>query len=340
MQCETNSCVLISDGDLIFYYTNFYIEDGYLIIKDNVNYLLTDGRYIESAKKQANAKCYLQKDLSVFGLLKKLQVKKVGLVYGYTSALLLDSLIKNDYLVFDYTDENNDLISVKSHLQLAKIKKACEITEKAFIKTLPCIKEGVTELEVAAVLEYNFKMLGGSTAFETIVAFGSGGSVPHYVTGSKKLEKNMPILMDFGASYQGFLSDMTRTLFFGTPTDKFLNVYDKVKNAHLKAVSEIRSGMLCCEADGISRNYLKEFGLDNYFTHSLGHGIGVKIHEFPTLNPKSQTVLKDGMVFSVEPGVYLEGEFGVRIEDTVTLVNGKCKSLMNLGKDPIIISVE
>lgn len=337
MQNFCDNAVLFTDGDLIFYYAGFYVDDGFLVVHNGVQYLLTDGRYIESAKERASAQCYLQSELSLDDLLDRLGVKNIGLVYGYTSAKLYESLQSKGFTLYDYTDEHNEISSVKSESQLAKIKKACEISEQAFLKTLPFIKEGITELELSAELEHNFKRLGGLVGFETIVAFGKGSSVPHYKTGNVKLEKGMPILMDFGCSYGGFLSDMTRTLFFGEPTGKFLTVYNAVKNAHLKTVNEITSGISCKRADAIARDYLSEFGLAEYFTHSLGHGIGVKIHEYPTLNKKSETILKNGMVFSVEPGVYLEGEFGVRIEDTVTLIDGKAVSLMTTDKELLVI---
>lgn len=334
------TAVLIEDGDLIFNYVDYYIEDGFLVIVGGKNYLLTDGRYIEHAKVKANATCYLQAEISLEALLKEKQVNFVGLVYSNTSATLYDRLISNGYKVYDYSSSYNSFSAIKSQTALSRIERASFITETAFFKTLPSIKEGITELELSAILEYNFKMLGGTVGFETIVAFGNGGSVPHYKTSDKKLEKNQPILMDFGACYNGYLSDMTRTLFFGKPTDKFLSVYKCVQTAWEKAYDEIKSGITCREADGVSRSYLETQGLAKYFKHSLGHGVGVKIHEFPTLNTKSDTVLENGMVFSIEPGVYLENEFGVRIEDTVALVNGRCKSFMKSSKDPIIISAE
>ncbi len=334
------SALLIEDGDLIFNYVDFYVDDGYLIIIGENKWLLTDGRYIEHAKLKAKANCLLQSEVSVEEILNANFVKKVGLVYPYTSATLLSRLQKGGYEVFDATTQYQKFSSVKNQAQLSKIKKACKITETAFQKTLPFIKEGVTELEVSAVLEYNFKALGGLVGFETIVAFGENGSVPHYKTGDTKLKANTPILMDFGCSYQGYLSDMTRTFYFGKPSDKFLTVYSAVKNAWESAYSQIRSGMSCVEADKIARSCLEDARLSKFFTHSLGHGVGVKIHEFPTLSPKSSTILEDGMVFSIEPGVYLEGEFGVRIEDTVVLQNGKCKSLMVSDKTPIILSVK
>ncbi len=334
------SAVILQDGDLIFSYSGFYVDDGYLVIVGDKNYLLTDGRYIEHAKLQARAECYLLSELPLEKLLQDCGVKSVGLVYNYTSATLYSRLVSLGYLVYDYTESYNKFSAIKTESELSKIQKACEITEKAFEKTLPFIKEGVTELEVSAVLEYNFKLLGGAVGFESIVAFGKGSSVPHYKTADKKLEKNTPILMDFGCSYQGYLSDITRTLFFGEPSYEFLRVYNAVKCAQDYAYRNIRSGMTCRSADILARNYLKSCGLDEYFAHSLGHGIGVKIHEYPTLSPRCDAVLEDGMVFSIEPGVYLENKFGVRIEDTVVLSGGKCKSLMKSSKDPIILSVK
>lgn len=340
MKTIVKSALVIEDGDLIFNYVNYYVDDGFLVIIGDKRLLLTDGRYIEHAKLKASANSYLQSELSLEKALNENGVKRVGLVYKNTSAKLLSRLINGGFEVYDAESEYQEFSSIKTASQLQKIKKACEITETAFFKTLPFIKTGVTELEVSAVLEYNFKMLGGQVGFETIVAFSSGGSVPHYKTSDKKLELNTPILMDFGCSYQGYLSDMTRTFYYGAPTDKFLSVYDSVKTTWHKAFSEIRSGMTCMEADGVARSHLKSCGLDKYFTHSLGHGLGVKIHEFPTLSQKSSTVLNNGMVFSIEPGVYLENEFGVRIEDTVVLQNGRCVSLMTSDKEPIILSVK
>jgi Xaa-Pro aminopeptidase len=332
-----NGAVVLTDGDLIFYYSGFYVDDGYLVICNGKNHLLTDGRYIESAKKQAKAECYLQSETSLFDLLKTLNVKKIGLIYDYTSAKVYENLLKSGFELYDYTSEHNELAMVKSTEQLTLIKKSCEICEQAFLNVLPFIKEGITELELSAELERNFKRLGAGVGFKTIVAFGAGSSVPHYETSDKKLEPNTPILMDFGCVYKGFLSDMTRTLFFGEPTDKFLKVYELVKTAHLTAVDKITAGITCKQADEIARGVLRDGGYDKFFTHSLGHGIGVKIHEYPSLSPKCQEVLKDGAVFSVEPGVYLEGEFGIRIEDTVTLANGKCLSLMKTDKNLLVI---
>lgn len=330
--------LVFADGDLIFYYTGFFVEDGYLIILGDKKYLLTDGRYIEHAKIKTDADCRLLVEYPLVEFLKSKNVETVGIYFNYSSANLYKTLISYGFNVYDCESEYQNLSKIKSESELAKIKKACEITETALVKTLPYIKEGVSELDVSCELEYNFKKLGGKVGFDTIVAFGKNSSVPHYQTSNVKLQPNSPVLIDFGACYGGYLADMTRTLFFGEPNKKFLSVYEAVKTAHLKAVNELRAGMLACEVDLISRSFLKQSGLDKYFLHSLGHGVGVKIHEFPTLSKKSSVKIENGMVFTVEPGVYLEGEFGVRIEDTVTVRNGKCVSLMTLDKEPIIIN--
>ncbi len=337
MRDFVDNAVVITDGDIIFYYTGIYVDDGFLVVKNDNRYLLTDGRYIESAKQIAKAECYLQNEVSLKEMLSRLTVSSVGLIYGYTSASLYAELIGLGYSVYDYTLEYNEDSAIKTATQLEAIKKACAISEQAFVKTLPSVKEGVTELELSGELEYNFKKLGGSVGFETIVAFGNGSSVPHYKTGEVKLKKDMPVLMDFGCRYGGLLSDMTRTFYFGKPSSEFISVYEAVKEAHLLTAQTVKAGFTCSEADKVARDYLKSYGYDKYFTHSTGHGIGVKIHEYPTLNTKSQTALENGMVFSIEPGVYLEGKFGVRIEDTFTLQNGKCVSLMTTDKELLTI---
>ena len=229
-------------------------------------------------------------------------------------------------------------MSVKTDEEIKYIQKACNIAEKAWRDTLLFIKEGVTERQVANVLEFNFKKYGASgTSFDTIVAFGKNASVPHHATGDTKLKNNECVLMDFGCVYKGYCSDMTRTMFYGTPDEKFRMAYLAVLSAHMKAAEGIKEGMTGKEADKIARDVLETLGYGKYFTHSLGHGIGVNIHEYPYLSPKGEAVLKNNMVFSNEPGVYLNGKFGIRIEDSCHLENGKYKTFMKDDKSLIIL---
>ena len=239
-------------------------------------------------------------------------------------------------------DENlAQAMTVKNEWELENISKACEIAEKAFLALLPEIKEGMTETEVVALLEYNMRKLGAQgLSFEPIVAFGPHAAVPHHETGSTKLRFGEEILIDFGCKVNGYCSDITRTFLFGDDGkhEEFKKAYAAVLQAHELAKEQITSGMTGAEADAVAREYLKSQGYGELFTHSLGHGIGLNVHEYPSVSPRNTTSkLVDGMVFSDEPGVYKAGEYGIRIEDTVTLKDGKIKSFMSLTDRKLII---
>ena len=229
---------------------------------------------------------------------------------------------------------------VKEDYEIVNIKKACEIADNAFVQLLGEIKEGMTENEVAALLEFLMRKGGASgTSFDTIVGFGENSSVPHHETGMRKLHFGDIILIDFGCKFEGYCSDCTRTFLFGDDNKhgEFKKAYSQVLKAHMLVKEHLKSGMKGCEADAIARNHLKMHGLDNLFTHSLGHGIGINIHEAPRISPKSDDKLVNGMVFSDEPGIYLAGEYGIRIEDTVMLENDRVVSLTDSDKKLIIL---
>ena len=198
----------------------------------------------------------------------------------------------------------------------------------------------MTETEVAAILEFNMRKLGAEgTSFATIVAFGAHGAVPHHETGTTPLKFGDVVLIDFGCKVNGYCSDITRTFLFGDDGkhEDFKKAYQAVLTAHELVKANLRSGMTGIEADAIAREYLKEKGYGDKFTHSLGHGIGINVHEFPSISPKGKNTLVDGMVFSDEPGVYFAGEFGIRIKDTITLKDGKVKSFMSKTDRNLII---
>ena len=194
----------------------------------------------------------------------------------------------------------------------------------------------MTENELAAELEYLMRSFGASgTSFPTIVGFGENSSVPHHETGLRKLKFGDIILIDYGCKVGGYCSDCTRTFLFGDDKkhQRFKTAYAHVLKAHMLVKERLTDGMTGRQADAIARDYLKANELDKFFSHSLGHGIGVNIHEFPRLSTKSEDVLRNNMVFSDEPGVYFEGDFGIRIEDTVTLKDGKAVSMTDSDKN-------
>ena len=212
--------------------------------------------------------------------------------------------------------------SIKTPEEIKKIEKAAKLGDLAFKYILKKIKTGITEKQLAYELEMFIKQNGAELSFPSIVAFGKNSSIPHHQTGDSILgEKNGQfILLDFGVKYQNYCSDMTRTIFFGNPTEKQEKIYKTVLTAQQKVIDFINSAtgsgkiVKASEVDNIARDYIISKGYPT-IPHSLGHGIGLEVHEHPSLSPKSKEFLKEGMVFSIEPGIYLKGFGGVRIED-------------------------
>lgn len=331
---------LTSQSDLRLYLTGFSTSFGYVLSDKNKTVFYTDPRYAEAAREEL-------KDSGISVELFNGTVENLIKPYKEVAIPLARTLYP-DYVklssagvkIVDSSKAFTDAMAVKEEYELGYIKKACEIADKAFSELLPRIKEGQSESEVAAELEYLMRTSGASgTSFDTIVAFGENSSVPHHETGSRKLKFGDIILIDFGCIYHGYCSDCTRTFLFGDDKKhgEFKKLYDHVLKAHVLAKEQITSGITGREADGYARDYFRGFGLDGYFTHSLGHGIGINIHEYPFLSLKSLDILKDNMVFSDEPGVYFEGKFGIRIEDTVALKDGNVISLTDSDKKLIIL---
>lgn len=332
--------VLTEAQDLRKYLTGFSSSFGYVITDKNGTTFYTDSRYLEGAADYLKGTDINVKEFksTLEDLIKN--YKEVAIPVGRTLYADYEKLKSLGLKIVDSLPSFTSAMSVKEDYELKYIEEACKITDKAFVDLLNRIKEGMTENDVAAELEYLMRAYGASgTSFDTIVGFGENSSIPHHETGMRKLKFGDIVLIDFGCKSGGYCSDCTRTLLFGD--DKlhgdFKSAYDKVLEAHMVAKEKITSGITGREADALARDCLKKYGLDKYFTHSLGHGIGINIHEFPRLSPKSEDVLVDGMVFSDEPGVYLEGRYGIRIEDSVTLADGKVRSLTDSDKKLIIL---
>ncbi|GAB4030159.1 MAG: Xaa-Pro peptidase family protein [Elusimicrobiota bacterium] len=215
---------------------------------------------------------------------------------------------------------------VKEGEELSHLKKACSIAAETFKQIKPKIKAGITEIEVAAEMEHMMRKKGAmEKSFDLIVAFGENSALPHHETSSRKLKKNEPVLLDFGCVYGRYCSDITRTFFYGNPSDEFLKIYSTVEMAQKAGVAAAVAGRKGSQVDAVCRDLISAAGYGQYFIHGTGHGVGLQIHEDPYLNTKGETVLKEGMTVTVEPGIYLYGKFGVRIEDTVLV--GKKKSV-------------
>ncbi len=335
--------VFTTCGYLKRYITAFETENGFVLIDKDGTYLYTDARYTEAAHKLLDGTEVTVKEIDRFSSATEIlkNYKKVAIPFATTFYPEYKKIEALGLEIVDAMPAFESAMTIKNDWELSCIEEACEIAEKGFLKTLPQIKEGMTESEVAAVLEYEMRMLGAQgTSFDTIVAFGSHAAVPHHETGTAKLAYGDEILIDFGCRVSGYCSDITRTFLFGDDGkhEEFKKAYNAVLTAHELVKERLTSGMTGAEGDSIAREYLKSQGLGELFTHSLGHGIGLNIHEYPTISPKGvNVILKDGMVFSDEPGVYEVGKYGIRIEDTVTLKNGKVKSFMSLTDRNLLI---
>ena len=333
---------LVKSEHLIKYFSGVSEIEGYLLV-GKINVFFTDARYFLRLKENLSG-CDIEPILyksfeDIKNYLKSHGVKEVYIDYDTVTL----SELQNEYKRFgakikNGTKDIKELRAVKTTEELENIKKACEITEKSFYEILPFIREGITELELKEVLEKAFIKNGASApSFDTIVAFGKNSAIPHHKTGTSNLTKNQAVLIDAGCVYNGYASDFTRTIFYGEPSEKFTKAYNAVLKANEIAIECITDGTPLKSADAFSRDYLKSLGYDEYFTHSLGHGLGLEIHEYPSLSPKGEGLLKNNMAFTIEPGVYFNGEFGIRIEDTVALINGKVVRLYKDEKKLLII---
>lgn len=328
--------MLVTDRLTRKYISGFDVAEGFLLTGLRTVFL-TDARYYSAAKKKAeaagiSAELYTGSE-SLNKALSDLKAESIYIDFTETTVSEYENYKKFGKEIYDCSDILAHRRSIKDEIEVSFIEEACRIASSAYHDAIKSVRAGMTEKELAAKIERLMRKYGAERpSFETIVAFGENAAVPHHETGGTRLKNNSVILVDMGAKYKGYCSDLTRTAFFGKPDEEFLAAYDAVLCANVSAEEKIRSGMKANEADAIARDILKSRGLGEYFTHSLGHGVGLEIHEFPALSVKRSDELKDGMVFTIEPGVYVDGKYGIRIEDTVILKNGKIKRLFNDSK--------
>lgn len=323
------------------YLIGFAAENGCVVVDETGSTLYTDRRYTEAAEK-----LFAGTDVTVAmynrdEVFKRLaSYKTVGISFDQTAHVEYLTLEKAGINLVNVDEAFSTAMMTKNEWELDNIAKACVIAEEALLELLTEIKEGMTETEVAALLEYKMRKLGAEgLSFPTIVAFGPHAAVPHHETGMAKLQFGDEILIDFGCKVNGYCSDITRTFLFGDDGkhEEFKKAYESVLKAHNLAQEKIKAGMTGKEADAIARDSLMADGYGELFTHSLGHGIGLNVHEKPGVSPRAEGVLENGMVFSDEPGVYEAGKYGIRIEDTVTLKDGKVVSFMSKTDKNLII---
>ena len=342
---DTESLLITSDINRR-YFSGMKSSAGYILAFPEKAYLLIDFRYIEKARKTVkDCEVILLKSLKkqCRELLDKHNAKSISIESDNVTISDLQELNKYfEGYEIDITPKLSNAItqlrSVKTPEEIEKITKAQRIAEKAFENVLNFIKPGKTEKEIA--LELDFYMLrNGAEAlsFDTIALTGKNTSLPHGVPSDTLVKSGDFVLMDYGAVFDGYHSDMTRTICIGTPTDEMKEVYETVLRAQSKALDFVKSGITGKELDEVARNEIFFAGYGDNFGHGLGHGVGMEIHEYPNAAPAFDKIIEENTVITVEPGIYLPDKFGVRIEDFVVVKQNFCENITKCAKNLICI---
>jgi Xaa-Pro aminopeptidase len=325
------------------YLSGFSGSSGACIVTKHGAAFFTDGRYAAQVKKEVRGwKVHITPD-TIFSEIKRTRTLRAGTRIGFDGNTLLYhdySDLKKFFPGVRFLPKANvvdDLAAVKDAAEISLLKKAISITDKTFSDLLPMIKPGVRELEIAAEISYIQRTYGAEgDAFDTIVASGVRSALPHGRATTKKIARGDLVTLDFGCVYEGYHSDMTRTVAVGRASSEAKKIYHLVLEAQERAIESARAGQKTKDLDAVARNIIRKGGYDRYFRHSLGHGIGLQIHEAPRISVQGRGVLETGNVVTIEPGIYLPGVGGVRIEDDVLIKEGGC-SILNRSPKKLLI---
>ena len=341
------TAVVVHDPSNMFYLTEGYTGEGLVFLSRERRVIVTDFRYTEQAERQAPGFEVLmtEKERTANQIVAELvQAGGITELKAETNYLSVDSYEKLRAAVGEevgcvsLNQAPQKLRQVKTPTEILMIRKACDITSEAFRAILPKIREGMTEKELQIELDFTMLRLGSEcNAFDTIIASGENGSLPHAIPGDRVIRKGDMITMDFGAKVGRYCADMTRTVALGQPSDEMRRIYETVLRAQTLCEDALAAGKNCFDIDKLARDIIDAKGYAGRFGHGLGHSVGIDIHEEPRLSPACQEILKAGVVITVEPGVYVPGLGGVRIEDTCLVKENGCEALTTADKQLIIL---
>lgn len=358
MQELALDAILVTGRPNTFWLTGFSGSTSMLLIGHAQAHLLVDFRYTIQARSQVTQNTTVIEIPDTFYKSLDAILDEAGyLRIGYEGSIMTVSELAR---MTEKMHHSPQFINLESQLDvMRKVKDAKEISliadavrmgDAVFLEALPLIKPGMTEAELAGEMEYRMRRLGArGPSFDTIIAGGENGALCHWSASNKKLKQGEAIVMDFGVKLNGYCSDMTRTVFLGDPQPEMRKIYNIVLKAQMEALSALQeagndilrsgasAGMTGSAADAVARRIIDDAGYGKCFGHSLGHGVGIEVHEEPRLSSKSEDVLGDGMVFTIEPGIYVEGLGGVRIEDMATYENGVFRNFTGSSKEMIIL---
>jgi Xaa-Pro aminopeptidase len=330
--------LLVSSPANVRYLTGYAGSNGILLVTKGESHFFTDPRYAIEAAQKITCKVHVEKKPLLTGaiaVVKRKRLKKIGFESSWLRyeqyAKLNEEL--DLYPIGGVIEEQR---MVKSPAELDLIRRSVATNSEAYAKTIRRVHAGAREMDIAAELDYQMRALGAEkAAFDTIVAAGARSALPHAHPTAHRLGENELLLIDMGASQDGYASDMTRVAHTGTPPKRILRLYKAVSEAQLAALSAIKDGVTTGQVDAAARDVLKRYELDRAFVHSTGHGLGLEIHEPPRIARKDKTKLRAGMAITIEPGVYIDGVGGIRIEDTVLVTEHGCEILTPTPKDLI-----
>ena len=338
-QLHDNEAVFISSYPNIFYYSGFTSEDAYLLISHSGRYIITDSRYTIQAREQAKNFEVLDIKDGFEKVFSKTAAKYIGFEENAMSVkeykrLRMKLLDNQDFVEMQKAIDAPR--SIKDGEEIKKIAEAEKIGDEAFSYILDRIKPGRTEREIALDIETFMKKAGATAlSFETIAASGARSAMPHGVASDKKVENGDFLTLDFGCVYEGYCSDMTRTVVVGKANDSQKEIYNIVLKAQQTAIDAIKTGVPCNKIDEAARNIITAAGYGENFGHGLGHSVGIEIHENPSFSPRCDEEIKNGHVITVEPGIYIDGFGGVRIEDLIAVQNDTVVNLTHSLKEMI-----
>lgn len=345
-QLAKQEALLVTSAANRFYLTGFESSAGCVLVTDQAAYFLIDFRYVEKAKQVVNS-CSVQlsnrSNEEIKELLNKHGIKRLYLETESASVSAMKGYAEAFEGVEVSTENKMDIVleqmrAVKTRQELALIEKAQKLTDDTFTYILDRIAVGRSEIDVMLDMEFYMRKLGSEgVSFDFIVVSGKNSSLPHGVPTDKRIESGDFLTMDFGAVVEGYHSDMTRTVAVGSVSEQQRKVYDTVLKAQQAALDTVRAGMVCKDVDKVARDIIYRAGYEGCFGHGLGHSVGIEIHENPSFNTRCLTCLKPGTIMTVEPGIYLENQFGVRIEDMVYVTEDGCENLTASRKDLIIL---
>ncbi|MDH2330447.1 M24 family metallopeptidase [Paenibacillus polymyxa] len=336
--------LLITHGPNRRYMTGFTGSAGIALVTQEEAFLVTDFRYMMQATDQAVEYSVIRHEAQIFqtvaDLTSKLGVHRLGLESRHVSLQQSGQLqaVLGSLEYVQTEDVIERLRDVKDEEEIHTISEAARITDAAFTEVLNYIQPGVTERRIAAELEYQLRLAGAeSGGFAFIVASGERSALPHGLASDKEIGQNEFVTMDFGANVRGYLSDITRTVFVGQPSERHEKLYAIVLEANMKTIAGLRPGLSGREGDSLGRDVIASYGYGEQFGHGLGHGFGLEIHEQVRLSRESKSVLVPGHVITVEPGIYIPGFGGVRIEDDVLITNDGVKVLTSSPKELLLL---